>query len=219
MTDIIRQPSQFHQYEQVRSQMKTGDVIAFSGNAGFSKFIKFFTRSQFSHVAIIVRDNSDAFGDTVTVIESTTELGIPNSDNRKVIKGVQMHFLSQRIAMYDGSVYWVPLTTALSQDGMQKMLTWLRSTYVEEVSYDYVRVLDAGLTDIEREFFQSGFKLETPQSYSQLFCSELVTKALQIAEVLDSSINPVQQTPADVLRFSCLVQPPVELKSDGSQKS
>ena len=38
---------------------------------------------------------------------------------------------------------------------------------------------------------------------SNLFCSELVTKALQIAGIVDEHITPAEQTPADVVKFSC----------------
>ncbi|NJK27651.1 MAG: hypothetical protein HC925_02630, partial [Coleofasciculaceae cyanobacterium SM2_3_26] len=61
-------------YERVRSQMRTGDVVAFSGNVGFSKFIKWATRSPYSHVGMVYHDRlNGGFGDSVMRIESTTE--------------------------------------------------------------------------------------------------------------------------------------------------
>jgi hypothetical protein len=40
-----------------------------------------------------------------------------------------------------------------------------------------------------------------------LFCSELVTCALQLAGVVDETLNPSAQTPADVMEFSCFQEP------------
>jgi hypothetical protein len=216
MIEVKRQESKFHVYEQYRSQIKTGDVIAFSGNSGFSDFIKFFTKSKFSHVAIAVRDNSFIFGDTVFVVESTTEERGTNADGTKVIKGVQMHLLSQRLAMYNGSVYWFPLKQSIAEDKMQQMLSWLRNTYVSEVPYDYVQIYGAGLARIKREFLNSDFsRFGTPANYSRLFCSELVAKALKIADVIgdDEQFNPSKITPADVVAFDCL-SAPIQLKPD-----
>ena len=45
----FRKQSLLTTYEQYRSQIKTGDVIAFSGNAGFSHFIRWATGSIYSH--------------------------------------------------------------------------------------------------------------------------------------------------------------------------
>jgi hypothetical protein len=47
---------------------------------------------------------------------------------------------------------------------------------------------------------------------SALFCSELVTAALQIADVVDPYINPSKQTPADVVNFPCFSHPPILIK-------
>lgn len=48
-------------------------------------------------------------------------------------------------------------------------------------------------------------------NYSTLFCSELVTRALQVAGVVDSQVDPTSQTPADVVGFSCF-EKPVQIK-------
>ena len=201
---IVRKPSSLAVYEQHRPQIKTGDVIAFSGTSGFSGFIKLFTNSKYSHVGIVIKSDTEMFGDTIFLVESTTELGKSNYDGQQVIKGVQTHFLSQRLAMYQGGAWILPLKEPLSTEGSQKMVKWLRNSYAKAVPYDSVQIFGAGLEAIE-----NALGLQNKPDYTRLFCSELVTKALLLGGALDieDNINPSSQTPAEVTRFKCFSQP------------
>ena len=42
-------------YAEIRSQLKTGDVLLFSGQGAISEGIKFFTISKWSHVGLVYR--------------------------------------------------------------------------------------------------------------------------------------------------------------------
>ncbi|MQM32499.1 MAG: hypothetical protein CRU78_19210, partial [Candidatus Accumulibacter phosphatis] len=44
-------------YDQVRDQLRTGDIVFCSGTYFFSQAIRWFTRSVWSHVGIIYRDD------------------------------------------------------------------------------------------------------------------------------------------------------------------
>jgi len=44
---------------------------------------------------------------------------------------------------------------------------------------------------------------ENKPDFSSLFCSEMVTKVLQLGDFLPSAINPSEQTPADVIAYDC----------------
>lgn len=192
--------------------MKTGDVIGFSGNTGFSSIIKWATGSIYSHVGMVHNTRlSGGFGDSVLLIESTTESIGVDATNNQLIKGVQLHWLSKRLLMYDGSVWWAPLKQPLPQEGMEEMQAWLRQTNNQQVRYDRTQVMGAGLDLFER------FKVENRESFSTLFCSELVTKALKIAGVVDSNLNASEQTPQDVMSFECLEQAlPIKVTSTDS---
>ncbi|MGB7059588.1 MAG: hypothetical protein WBD58_17935, partial [Geitlerinemataceae cyanobacterium] len=70
----MRENSSLEQYERYRPQIKSGDVIAFSGNEGFSKLIKWASGSMFSHVGIVLNTNlSGELGGSVLIVESTVE--------------------------------------------------------------------------------------------------------------------------------------------------
>lgn len=62
-------------YEEARSRMRPGDVIAFSGKANISELIKSVTLSDVSHVAVVLQtkalhDKTGLFFNEI--IESTT---------------------------------------------------------------------------------------------------------------------------------------------------
>lgn len=204
---MTRLPSELEKYEQYRPQMQTGDAIAFSGTSGFSDMIKWATRSPYSHVGIILKsDLGGGFGETVFLVESTTETNQRDFEGKQVIKGVQIHFLSKRLETYPGSVWWVPLKNRLSEGGRAEMERWLRQTRNQKVLYDYVQIYGAGLDMFDR------YGLQNDPDFTTLFCSELVAKALQIAGAIDEpNLNPSEQTPRDVVHLPCF-QSPVELK-------
>ena len=204
---MSRNPSSIETYEQYRSQMKTGDLIAFSGNAGFSNVIKWATRSPYSHVGIVVKCNlGSGFGDSILVMESTLQTSVLDANNKTAIKGIQMHWLSKRIDLYSGSVYWLGLKKPIAPAKKAEMESWLRKTHNEKVPYDYVQIYNAAI-----DWFDE-VGLSNQPEFSSIFCSELVAKALQIAGVIDSNLNASEQTPDDVVKFPCYKEP-VELKA------
>jgi hypothetical protein len=216
MKQVKRKPSIFNEYEQYRSQIKSGDVIAFSGKEGFSSLIKWATRSIYSHVGIVLEvEMGGGFGKSLLVVESTTSIGYTDADGKEVIKGVQINWLSKRLDMYDGEVWLVPLKEKLAKDSLERMQTWLRQTNNKKLRYDSYQPLGSGL-----DLWDNVLGLTNKADLSRLFCSELVTAALQVAGVLNNpEINASEQTPRDVVNFPCFVNPPVLLKADSSAKS
>src|SRR6185503_11171701 len=94
-------------YDLHRDSMQHGDVIAFSGKGRVSELIKWRTKSPFSHVGLVVRWNlNGGFGDTVFLIESTTLTALPDLVYGDVIKGVQLHRLSEALSAYQGRAWW-----------------------------------------------------------------------------------------------------------------
>lgn len=205
----MRQISPIDEYEQNRDKMKTGDVIAFSGNKGVSHFIKWASGSQYNHVALILEsDLGGGFGRSILIIESTPVLEPRDAEGRKVIKGVQINWLSRDLDMYNGKIWWVPLKQSLAPDKLVQMQSWLRQTYNERKRFDTIQALGAGFDLFDR------LGLANPPNLTKLFCSELVTEALQIAGVVEQSLDPSEQTPGDVVKFPCFVQTPILIKSD-----
>ncbi|MEQ9356265.1 MAG: hypothetical protein RLP97_13155 [Coleofasciculus chthonoplastes F2-STO-03] len=203
----MREPSSIHEYESVRDRIKTGDVIAFSGRLCISHLNQWVTQSPYSHVAMVLEvEMGGGFGKSVLIIESAAPQTERDPIGRKAIKGVQINWLSRRLDMYKGKAWWLPLQEPIAPDQLLKMQMWLRQTYNERRPFDTLQAAKAGVILLNR--LGLGNKLDL----SALFCSELVTAALQIADVVDPYINPSKQTPADVVNFPCFSHPPILIK-------
>jgi hypothetical protein len=205
-------------YAALQSQIKVGDVLAFGGTDLPSDVVKLVTRSCFVHVAIVFSiDNQatlpylggDSFQeDSILIAESHIDASLPSVGTGKCTLGVQMQWLSQRLATYDGKLWWSPLKIPLAAESINTMQTWLRQMEAQQIPYDFAQAIEVGVaafTRTHRDYLTD---------YSALFCSELVTVALQRAGALDETINASAQTPADVMQFSCL-QPPIAITIEG----
>jgi len=183
-------------YQQIRSQIKTGDIIGFSGKGLFSNVIKAGTLSKISHVGLVLGNSFDGIRDSVLIIESTTlskRKDLLAGDSRR---GVQIHMLSEYVnGGYNGDIYWFPLKKSLNKEQKERMTKWLLEIHREKISYDEKQVIKAGLDIFDKwlPFFKNKDDLR------KLFCSELVEKALQLAYGGKYKRVPSEQTPKDVI--------------------
>jgi len=179
--------------------LAVGDVIAFSGKGAFSEVIKNVQRIKWpwskrpphcdiSHVASVI-----GLGDRVLIMESTTLTTIPDAETKRLFKGVQMQFLSDRLSKYEGEVYWYPLSQPLLDAETARMLEWATKKHDEGTPYDTVQAMGAGVDFWDRLFG------ENREDFSKLFCSELVTKMLKEAGRIPAHVNASEETPADLL--------------------
>ena len=144
-------------YDNIRGKLKTGDLVFFGGRDNvWSWLIRFFTISEYSHVAIVLRTEEGR----VVLMESTTL----DTGNGKKTRGVQRTYLSERIATYKGLVDIATLSSAVRCDFdarqcEQKLLE------LEGKPYD---TWGAGLSGL-------GQYLRIPgrERLNALFCSEL----------------------------------------------
>lgn len=60
-------------YEEVRDQLRTGDIVFCSGTYLFSRAIQWVTRSVWSHVGVVYRDDNLL---RIFVLESETAIGV-----------------------------------------------------------------------------------------------------------------------------------------------
>jgi hypothetical protein len=186
-------------YHEHRNSMKTGDVIAFSGRGRISKIIKWKTKSPYSHVGVVMDTQiQGGIGKAVLMMESTALCPHADDLSGEFVNGVQLHFLSKRLEHYDGQAWWLPLRELLPHYAAFNMQMWLREERVKRVPYDAIGAIGAGADLLD---WIPG--VQNDPDFSSLFCSELVTKALQIAGVVNDNINPSEQTPADVSLFPC----------------
>lgn len=173
-------------YERHRSDMRTGDILLFSGTGLISRGIQAITGSPWSHVAVVF----DAGFDFICCFESTTLSDLPDLLTGKPIKGVQMVPLSQRISTYDGDlIAWRPVDAPRDDKATTAALRVrdeFAGTPYEENRLELLR------SALDRFTFK-----ENQPDTSSLFCSELAAILWMRMGWMKEGVSPNEYTPAD----------------------
>jgi hypothetical protein len=163
-------------YEKVRDNIKTGDIVFCSGSYAFSGIIQNLTKSVWSHVAVVYKDNKLG---RVLMLEAEPYVGIrliPLSTYLKDYKG------SKR--SYKGQMVIARLTEDPSPEQMSKGISFGLDALTRPYdNYEIFRIMVRILLRIS--------KRERNRSY---ICSELVRDILAKAGVIiqykDTYISP-----------------------------
>jgi hypothetical protein len=199
--------------ETLRLPIKPGDIIAFSGTDIPSDVVKIATHSHYVHVAIVFAVTRSKHPDqTILIAESHIDTSLPSLGTGKPILGVQFHWLSQRFNL-PGPIWWAALKQPLHPDRLMQMQTWLNNLEQQRVPYDFLHAIKAGIEAMIPEVPLVALD-RLPDDHA-FFCSELVTRALQIAGAIAPDLNPADQTPAEVMQFPCF-QAPILIKPSHS---
>ncbi len=191
-----------------------GDVLAFSGTSRVDRFIQKATLSDISHVAILIRHPAD--GQTLSVLEATGA-------------GVTVTPLEASLEAYrrDHTCFFLPLSEPVRRAVVPAALAAYYTANAEQ-KYNYAGVAAAGLYEIENPLFHLlmdhvGQRFEVPRvaqwwtdvgerlwdtvygidpHYRRLFCSQLVTSALQSVGVVPAAPPDARLVvPVEVCRF------------------
>lgn len=195
-------------YEEVRKEMQPGDVIAFGGEGPFSETIKWATRSEVSHVGVIlqtrVRDcESGRFFNEI--IESTSLHGF---------NGVATSRFSDRVCGYEGEIWWLPLNKA-SRDKLDQdaYYDFLFNQAKNRKQYDMPQAIKSALDTLDLLPFGAHGPGYNREDFSKFFCSELVAAGLEKAGVV-GSVNASEVTPIDLCRWNIYSPTYFQLKGD-----
>ena len=172
-------------YEDVRDEMRTGDLVLFSGKAFSSKLIRFYTRNKFSHVGMIVKSKEM---DLVTLWESATALAKDLISNT-VKSGVRMTPLSQTLEIYDGLATWRKLE---GHDITPEDLSGLKEFRREYAKKEY----ESGWLELFRAAYD-GIGGKNEEDLNSIFCSELVAATYAKLGLTDGKRPANEYTPAD----------------------
>jgi hypothetical protein len=181
-------------YLENRDRMDDGDLIPMYSKGRLSDLITWRTGGFASHLGMVIRFpglvplDGEYCNDSVFVIESTMLSTLRDAFDGKIRRGVQIHWLSKRLLALDGMAWWMPLRRPFNEEERIAWRKWVRRQHINEVDYDTVQALGAGL-----DFFDKLF--ETKEDLSKLFCSEYATASYQVCKRLPDYINPSEQTP------------------------
>ncbi|BBO70847.1 hypothetical protein DSCA_47770 [Desulfosarcina alkanivorans] len=200
-------------YSEVRTMMKPGDVIAFGGKGHFSELIKFATRSDVSHVGVILQTR---------VVDDTTGRffnQIIESTSLNDYSGVVISRLSDRLNTYDGEMWWLPLNESLRSKKFdsERFYNFLFNQARERKGYDVPQALQSAvdvLDDLPFGLHGPGYNRE---DFSRFFCSELVAAGLEKAGTV-GPVNASEVTPIDLCRWNIYAGTYYQLKGQAEKQ-
>ena len=175
------------QYEQIRTDLHTGDIVLFSGNRAISTVIRLSTMSRWSHVGMVVRLEDQDF---VSVWESTKRgTGLPDLDSGQIRKGVQLTPLRDRVRTYPGRVSVRQLKEAnLEAEDYEEL--WRLRKELGDRPYEKDRL------ELIKAAYDGPFG-QNAEDLDSIFCSELVAEAYQSLGLLAESKPSNEYVSAD----------------------
>lgn len=187
-------PRRTAKYATVRKRMKPGDVIAFGGKGNFSQVIKTATRSEISHVGVILQSQliTDPEGEDRfinQIIESTSLNGT---------SGVQINRMSDHIATYEGEMWWLPLSDE-TREKLDPVKFYDFLLKQNKKKYDMMQAIGSALDRLDNVPL-IGSVTHNREDFSKFFCSELVSAGLEAGGAI-GSINASEVTPIDLCQF------------------
>jgi hypothetical protein len=172
-------------YQNIRSNIETGDIVLFSGKGGISAGIKWFTQCDWSHVGMALRLPE---WNLVLLWESTTLSNIKDLESGIARKGVQLVPLSERMKGYKGEVAIRHLKIQRTPEMLQKLGEFRETVKGRKYEEDKIELIKAAY---EGPFGQNVEDLST------LFCSELIAETYQRIGLLSEEKPSNEFTPRD----------------------
>jgi hypothetical protein len=169
-------------YNEVRLQIKNGDVILYTGKKIFSKLISWLTRSPYSHAGIAVWWN-----ERLMVMEA-------------VMGGVRIAPLSRNIYQHKGNVEWFSSKKEISDEDRLRMVIFAQ----EELGKSYAR-WKAVLFGLKILLNRDLSRKDQLRMENKLFCSQYVAQIYNsIGLDLKKNREDRFMSPGDVARSPLL---------------
>lgn len=172
-------------YARVRDQLKTGDLILFSGHTVAARAVRWFTRSPWSHIGMVVR--LPEYADTPLLWESTRASPVADIHCGRILDGVQLVSLDAKVATYPGVVAVRRLMGVQSCRERSERL----ETLLEEWSAQPYRNL------VKKNLLAWWQGPEAVHMSRGGFCSELVAEVYQQLRLLPRDKPSMRYTPSD----------------------
>ena len=157
---LAPKPHENRKYQDLREQMKTGDLLLFRGNRLISGMIERLSDSPYSHVAILAR-----WRDRVVAFQAD-------------LRGVEVLPASTMVCKYSGKVDWWSLKQELRDGAFKEEELFNTALTLLGVKYGYLRLIELGLRIMLGRTLSPKDAHATPDS---LFCSEFVSRCYRNA--------------------------------------
>jgi hypothetical protein len=178
---LAPRPHDGKSYQDLREQIKTGDLLLFRGNRLLSGVIERLSDSPYSHVAILAR-----WHDRVVAFQAD-------------LRGVEVLPASAMVCKYSGKVDWWALRPDLRAGTFKEEALFDTALTLLGIKYGYWRLVELGVRIMLGRTLNPKDAHATPDS---LFCSEFVSRCYRNAapgEALDvnKTANDASTSPAD----------------------
>jgi len=160
-------------FDDIQRRLKTGDIVLFSGKGGFSRSIRWFTFSTWTHVGMIIRLPEI---DEPLIWESLRVPEIPDAIDGKMKSGVQLLRLKERIANCSGPVAIRTLNEPITETMFQALLEFRE--LVKNRPYE------KSMMELFRAAWDGPFG-RNHENLDSIFCSELIAEAYQAMGLLE----------------------------------
>jgi len=174
-------------YDKFCNQFKTGDIVLFDNTHPFTSYdgiisslVKYFTKSEWSHIGMIVKDpefTDKKLDKGLYLWESNLELFKESEDN-KIKMAVQIVPLRKMIEHFDGNVIWRKLDSGDVQITNDKLRTIHELVHGKPYDINPIDWIEAYLEHSAN-----------PQKVNRYFCSALVARIYSFLELIDPKIN------------------------------
>ncbi len=176
-------------YEEFTKNIKSGDLILFSGNAWYSKIIEYFTNSKYSHIGIVLQD-----GEKWWLLES----GYESYSSTNKVFGVQLTDLEK---IYNENKGYIYIRTLKKNTEIIDLSSTIKKCYenVKNCPYD-TDVCDwiCALLEIKGDIPELKYERK-----DKFWCSALTTFVLEKCEIVNSQDYWTLIAPCD---YSCKYQ-------------
>lgn len=187
-------------YDAARDYMMPGDVVAFGGRGSFAELIKFGTRSDVSHIAVVLK--TEILGNSSgryfnMLVESTGSNGVATVRFSDVIRD------------YQGEIWWLPLNEELRDEHFLEsaFFDFLFEQVRQRKEYDLPQAFRSALDSLDR-LHGPGYNR---QDYARFFCSELVAAGFKASGLVDN-LNASEVTPIELCTWNIYAPAYVHLK-------
>lgn len=167
-------------------ELKTGDLVLFSGVDAYSKLVKVSTRSKWSHIGLILKT---AEHDCLTMWESSIREDTLDVETGSHREGVRLVSFIDRMTAFEGDVSIRQLQGGILSDdrlhGLLGLRNELRGRSYERNKFELLKASN-----------ERAFRNKT-EDLSSLFCSELVAEAYQRMGLLTEDKPSNDYAPVD----------------------
>lgn len=161
-----------HAHEQMTQDLKTGDIILFSGKCALSSLIEYMTDGQWSHVGIVIKNPTylinKPYQEGLFLYESG-EAEMTDIDTGHKLFGVQMVDLRKYVESYSGTVAYRQLLWDKNPHELDNMMRIIYNTTYHK-PYDW-NPIDLLSTILYHKYWVS---LKDNRRVDKFFCSSFV---------------------------------------------